>query len=212
MPVLHINGRLVLFIHVPKTGGSSIERGLAQLGPLVLVGAAASRDLPCSPSHFHAPLLKAVMPVERVDYSFMFVRHPLDRMVSAYRYNTRKPRRWQSRLNFSSWLRVMTAMRSVRSYHRDNHLRAQHEFALDNTEVFRFEDGLEQGLRLALARVDVSTPVSLGHLKRSESKLFDIKKSDAEFVHRLYQADYQRYGYGLWPEARPALVSATAAS
>jgi Sulfotransferase family len=212
MPLLHINGRLVLFIHVPKTGGSSIETALEAHGPLLLAAGAPSRDLPCAPQHFHAALLKAVLPVERIDYSFMIVRHPLDRMLSEYRWTTRKARRWQSRFNFSSWLRLSAALRMANRYHRDNHLRPQWEFALPGTEVFRFEDGVEHALQRALARVGVASPARLDHLKRSETRSIHVKQGDAEFVRRMFRADYQHYGYGLWPEAHAAPVTAVEAS
>jgi hypothetical protein len=207
MPLLHINGRLVLFIHIPKTGGSSIETALAQHGPLLLAAGDTTRDLPCSPQHFHAALLKAMLPVDRIDYSFMVVRHPLDRMLSEYRWTTRKAGRWQSRLGFGSWLRAAAVLRRMNPYHRDNHLRPQKEFALPATEVFRFEDGLGQALQRALAKVGVAGEAALPHLKRSESTPIDIKQGDADFVQRMYRVDYQQYGYGLWP-ASPVLQGA----
>ena len=72
----------------------------------------------------------------------MMVRHPLKRLLSQYRYQTRKPNPVRNRLPFSVWLRYVLLRRRLNPYYRDNHFRPQHEFEVPGVDVFRLEDGL----------------------------------------------------------------------
>jgi hypothetical protein len=61
----------VLFIHVPKAGGTSISMGVY------------GRNLP----HYSAAFYRAVFPAETLGLpSFAVIRHPVERLVSAYAF------------------------------------------------------------------------------------------------------------------------------
>jgi hypothetical protein len=80
----------VLYVHVPKTGGTSIEFFFDKNGFAVTFvdrGGAGSivPMMKCSPQHLHAEQLHAIFHVNRFTYSFMTVRNPIDRLVSEYR-------------------------------------------------------------------------------------------------------------------------------
>ena len=89
MPVAQINNKLILFIHIPKTGGSSIEKHLKKHSPLSLYGQMGPPTIPCSSRHFHGALLQDLFADTVFDWSFMVVRHPLRRLLSQYRYRAR---------------------------------------------------------------------------------------------------------------------------
>lgn len=80
-----------IFIHIPKTGGTSISAALAQLDEyLRLDGVSPKFDLPTRPHYKHAKGLVYFEDLERDiwDNAFKFcvVRNPFEQMVSSYHW------------------------------------------------------------------------------------------------------------------------------
>jgi hypothetical protein len=195
VPVIRISDKQVLFIHVPKTGGSSIEARLVQIGRVQLGPRDGRHSFPCSPQHFHRALLEQLFSAGDFDWAFMIVRHPVDRLISQYRYQTRKRRLLRPALPFSLWLRKALLERRFHPYARDNHLRPQHEFEAFGAEVFRFEDGLEAPLAGLGRATGVAIEGSLDQLKQSAPGAVEPSQADIAVIRRAYAKDFQRYGY-----------------
>lgn len=79
MPLHRIGDKIVLFVHIPKTGGSTMEAWLHDLGPRALRYPKKGEGLLTPPQHFHAALLERIVPPEFYDDAFCIVRDPLDR-------------------------------------------------------------------------------------------------------------------------------------
>jgi len=200
LPILQLKDRLVLFIHVPKTGGSTIEHHLAEAGPLFLKTGGPLNGMPCNAQHFHAALIEALFGPADFSYAFMLVRHPLTRLVSNYRYKLRKYHPLRSRLSFSAWLRYALLRRRLNPYYHDNHLRPQVEFETANAEIFHWEDGLEACLARVAERIGIEAPERLETLKRSAPRPVRVRRSDIDLVRRIYAGDFERYGYARLPD------------
>jgi hypothetical protein len=67
-----------IFVHVPKTGGTSVRRALE------------SKYAVKRSAHFHCALRNAPMPTAN-RFAFGFIRNPWERMVSYYRFMCQKP-------------------------------------------------------------------------------------------------------------------------
>ncbi len=195
VPVIRVSGKQVLFIHVPKTGGSSIEARLAELGPVQLGARNARNGFPCSPQHFHNTLLERLFQEDDFDWAFMIVRHPVSRMVSQYRYETHKRRLRHPTQPFTVWLRETLLARRDNPYLRDNHMRPQHEFEAFGAEVFRFEDGLDAPLAAFGRAVGVAVEGVLHWRKRSAPLTVEPSDADIGMIRRAYARDFERYGY-----------------
>ncbi len=195
VPVIRISDKQVLFIHVPKTGGSSIEARLAELGPVQLWARNAWSGFPCSPQHFHNTFLERLFREEDFDWAFMIVRHPVSRMVSQYRYETHKYRQPLPAPPFTLWLRETLLARRDDPYVRDNHMRPQHEFEAFGAEVFRFEDGLDAPLVAFGRAVGVAVEGVLHWRKRSAPMPVEPSDADVRMIRRAYAEDFERYGY-----------------
>ncbi|MFQ5565783.1 MAG: sulfotransferase family 2 domain-containing protein [Paracoccaceae bacterium] len=195
MPVIRISGKQVMFIHVPKTGGSSIEARLAEIGPVQLGAGNARNGFPCSPQHFHGTLLEQLFGPEDFDWAFMIVRHPVDRIVSQYRYETGKRRQPSPAPPFSRWLHETLLARRDNPYARDNHMRPQHEFEALGAEVFRFEDGLDAPLAALGRAVGISIDGVRHWRKRSVPTPVAPSAADVAMIRRVYAEDFERYGY-----------------
>lgn len=140
MPLARFGDRIVFFVHIPKTGGASVDHYLAAHGAMALWTSGGQGWAKCSPQHIHAAVYDRIVPRGFADAAFTIVRNPLTRLISEYRY--RKARR-KLDIGFDDWALRAMAKRDRDPYALDNHLRPQHEFIRGDLTLFRFEDGLE---------------------------------------------------------------------
>ncbi len=201
MPLFTRQNRSVLFIHVPKTGGTSVEAFFARNGfaaELLDTGGPKSlnRYRRCPPQHMEAALLQAVLRPARCDYVFATVREPLARIVSEYRMRFRGV---ADAPGLPAWLDLNLKRYLDDPYVLDNHLRPQVEFLLPGCEVFRQEDGFGEAL---VGRVEQKLETQLEH------RAFGYHKPEGEVavtpediervrprVRTTYWRDYAAFGY-----------------
>ena len=89
MPIFRKDSKSVLFIHIPKTAGTSIETAFEkagwQLDHFHAPGRGHGPDRkPCNPQHWHQRLLSEHVygTRERIQYEFTVVRNPFTKMIS----------------------------------------------------------------------------------------------------------------------------------
>lgn len=206
MPIFRRDGLDVLFVHVPKTGGTSVERMFDAAGFQTLYRdtktgpGTANRLRTVSPQHLHAHLLQQLFHVDMFDLVFMITREPVARFKSEYGMRNSKDLRadadavdvWAERA-LSRYQRDPTAL--------DNHLRPQVDFYLPGSVVYRLEDGLEEIMGDVNDRVGGGLPTTtLRALDRKSSSgvaTSDIKVSDhlRQRLQVLYHEDFQRFRY-----------------
>ena len=164
MPIFTKDALRVLFIHIPKTGGSSVEKIFESRGwksalidkGSIMEPTSTNHLRKCSPQHMHGELLRANLRLDRFDYVFTVVRNPILRFASEYAFRNSKNKSVDSPQDADEWWqRQKHALRSD-PYLLDNHLRPQHQFPVSGTEVFRLEEGLEQ-VAIKIADLDSST-------------------------------------------------------
>lgn len=187
-----------IFIHIPKTAGTSIYNALGM-------------DVPPY-THVPARVLAAQHPQDFASsFRFTFVRDPWDRMVSTYEF-LRNGTTWDEQKH---WAREHIADRSLGDFLRkvdaDQGFRAavmSYEFFFPQTyfltdragallvdEIYRFED-IESGFAVLARRFSVDH--ALGHARRSSKKASFHEYYDAQthaIVGRLYARDCQMLGY-----------------
>lgn len=203
MPLFRISGKNVLFIHVPKTGGTTVEKVLAKVAPIslhglgnksmrVLMGSGKlSRGIPLQ--HLHAKLLESIFAPGFIDYAFIIVRDPVSRMVSEYRHS-RALGRPETRFGFSRWLRISHMISSRLPEFRNNHFRPQAEYPCFGAEVLRFEDGVPEALARVAGKLGVALP-AIPHERRSEAYEVVVTDADRAFIADIYADDYSAFGY-----------------
>lgn len=203
MPLFVINNNLVVFSHIPKAGGSSMELYLQKrFGTLnfhvknnkrSLSARRRSRDINCSPQHFTAQTLEILFP-NKPTHSFTIVRNPLDRIVSEYKFQQGKSR--IGRFNFSTWLRIAlgAAQRDSRIF--DNHIRPQIDFIYDGMKVFKLEDGFEQVYAYIDKICGSSGKFESFHIKKRIGSA-KIYREDVELICKFYREDFENFDYSL---------------
>ena len=154
MPVFFRDGRRVLFIHVPKCGGSYVEALFRANGFGVAYRDTGSKPgklnevRQCSPQHMHAPILETLFRIEAFDYVFAVVRNPTSRLVSEFRMRHRER---SLEANIDRWVKNTLSTYRRNPFVYDNHVRPQHEFIVSGCQVFRLEDGLGDGFLAAIS-------------------------------------------------------------
>lgn len=180
-------GRFV-FIHINKTGGSSIERALSV--PL---------------EHYTA--------LEKIDtigqdawqdrFTFTIVRNPFDRIVSHYEYRRTREHYTltDEPLGFDDWIRKTLHERDPELRNQERMFIPQMRWITDASgailvdEIFRFESLDAAALEIGRS---LGTEVSLPHKKKS-SRADDYRsyftKESRGLVEAAYAEDLERLGY-----------------
>lgn len=207
VPIFTRDGRSVLFVHVPKTGGTSLERMFIRAGWDVGLRAtphthpAQSRLHRISPQHLHAPLLTEMLRLGRFDAIFLVVREPLLRFRSEYVMRNKRHADAGSAGHVEAWTDDVLARLRANPAVLDNHLRPQHEFVLPGAQVYRLEDGLEAAVADLRDRFDLDLPAEVPHTLESgsggglSSRDVVITDAVAARVRALYARDHEVFGY-----------------
>lgn len=234
MPLLRIGPSVVLFVHVPKCGGSSVEDYLiARFGPLSFLDrqwgslGRTARWSRSSPQHLQREAIDRIFAAGFVDRIFTVVRDPVARFLSAYTHARLHQRR-------ARWLSPGRLLDKIAvaddSFHYvyDNHFRPMGTLIPATTTVFKLEDGGD-GLIAWLDALagSASGPRALPHSNATEEfaalmarrnrrrRIFQtalppvldpgLKRAIAE----VYRDDFRRFGYPTGAEA-PAVPQLTA--
>jgi hypothetical protein len=206
VPVFIKDQRYVLFPHVPKTGGTSIERLFRRNGWQMFlrdakVGQGSLHYVRrCSPQHLHAAILRELIDLSRVDLCFMVVRDPIARFRSEYAMRQKDPTKTDA-ASVEEWADRVFTRYERNPYALDNHIRPQHEFLLPGTEVFRLEDGLDTMMTGLNERFDLGVPNVVGHRLKStdltgiSSRDVQVSPALEERLRELYAGDYRQFGF-----------------
>jgi chondroitin 4-sulfotransferase 11 len=156
-----------IFIHVPKTGGTSLRTALG-MGP--------------APYHITAQKLRQSFPDSATKFSFAFVRNPWDRLVS---YVHSMKNQWE-RPDRSQQL---GGFRPQVHYIMDDDGKPLVDF------IGRYEN-LAEDFHTICVRIGIPTP-PLPHLNRSVHRQYRRYYDDdsKRFVAENYAADIERFGY-----------------
>ncbi|GAA3715408.1 hypothetical protein GCM10022421_23740 [Oceanisphaera sediminis] len=221
MPIFTKNEKNILFIHIPKSAGSSIERIGNDLGwresfsirgkPLSELSVYRS-----SFQHLHAQPLSEILNLDAFDSIFTVVRNPFIRFKSEYYWQRRQH---LTSLGVDEWVEEMFSSYYKNSYIYDNHIRPQIEFIPknQNVNVFKLEGNATSKARdlfLSFRHPNKKEVLPFGFFPESNENeippsLFDRheKKStkdnviEASFekhydnIVRFYKDDFFAFGY-----------------
>lgn len=200
MPVFVKNNLKVLYVHIPKTGGTYIEDLFRQNGFDVkfwesnLLGGA----LRCSPQHYHYELLNNIFDLNEFNYVFATIRHPLDRFFSEF--NMRNEAHG-GKLDINKWtINVLTTHYSNNPFFLDNHIRPQNEFVDESIPKFKQEDRFDESFAEEIAknlRIDFQVK-SVPSRRATSSQIHKANSSQLEEqvlekVKEFYRDDFEFY-------------------
>lgn len=217
MPLARIGDRIIFFVHVPKTGGTSIEAYLRAKGALALAGTRRHGWSRTTPQHMHREIFAEMVPHGFYDQGFVVLRDPKARLLSEFRMRAEplrpklRPiglarvawkrmqgvRSWGVRvgnrlefLDFDSWVARSLAEAGRDAFYKDNHFRPQHEFVDPGHRIFRFEDGLARVFRWIDAFTGTAPAEGSFHERRSSALEIDCSPATDALIRDFYRQDY----------------------
>lgn len=207
MPIFTKDGHALLFIHVPKVAGTSLERRFVKAGWKMTYRATRRTEGEAfllrrvSPQHYHGSMLQDLFKLGRFDAVFTVVRDPIARFRSEYAFRHRRPGGDGSADTVSAWTETMLRDYEMNPFILDNHLRPQHEFLVPQADCYRLEDGLEAAMDDLNMRYHLDLPTDFPHALKSDSP-GQLASRDVELspqtLARLadfYAKDFAHFGY-----------------
>lgn len=214
MPIFSKGKKNVLFIHIPKSAGSTIEKIGADLGwsESFSVRGKSLEDIryyKASLQHLHAQPLESLFNLEDFDSIFTIVRNPFSRFKSEY-YWQRSQR--ITELDIDDWVFDTFEKYSKNNHIYDNHIRPQVEFIPSGVQVqiFKLEESavesaqnvflsLSKGSRCVKSRA--KQLVSSFKPDTREKKSVKDPEIEARFklhyerIVEFYKKDYLEFSY-----------------
>ena len=199
MPLFRSQTALIYFAHIPKTGGSSVERALRNAGvKKAMTMSKAKNDAAehgrCTPQHIHAAVYKMYFPKEFVDYAFAIVRNPYGRMASEYKMKVLNGQKYVAP---DTWITRSLKRYESFSFTRDNHIRPQVQFLAPYVERFRLEDGLDQPIRAAFEALGLPAPEEVPHQRKGAAEKLQISAKTRKRIADFYSPDFKKLDYDL---------------
>ena len=200
------NNHSILFLHVPKCGGSSVAKLFEDNGyskTLEMRGLPPQDCLTASPQHQTCANLRSMINTDELGDIFIVTRNPYDRIISEFNWQFRKTLP-EERPNINNWIVESLEKASINSEYADNHFRACVDFIDENLHcsIFRLEDGIqfvaEYFLRKNSSIHNIEIPVEksanqfIGSSKKPNLNTFTIQA-----INQFYKYDFEAFGYEL---------------
>lgn len=214
MPIFVKDDSSVLFIHIPKTGGTSLGEGLIESGWKRSFYQSPGTEpdrfhlVRVSQQHYHGRLLRTTLRVGLFDLRFCMVREPLARFRSEYAMRCQDPADGAEHV-VEEWAEERFRRYATEPTLLDNHLRPQHEFLVPDTVVYRYEDGLEAAVADLRDGHGIEIGVPLKRRTSSQSRPDRLASRDVRISRRLegrlremYAGDFEQFGYATRKRSR----------
>lgn len=206
MPVYLRKKEKVLFVHIPKTGGSSFEEVMKIRGwreELKVSGLSLGEIdfMRVSPQHYHARILERLLNLEKFDRILTIVRSPFDRFKSEFY--------WQNQQGMCSFSPSDWILRMFDEYQTDpciydNHIRLQSDFIVEGCGIFPLEhSGVQNALefcdsvgstaRKIFRRSTVRPNANKAKVSRKKIQIEEEFEASRPLIEEFYAKDVELY-------------------
>lgn len=188
-----------IFIHIPKTGGTSIEQFIKDNGEnnLLFIGVQNNRSL----QHLTSYELKKIIPyIYKKYYKFSIVRNPYDRLLSEYYWNPSINLGYKNGKSKKEFLEYVIKIVKNKSYFNNiyyDHFIPQYNFLyyknkLLVNQLFKYED-LEWVTKYLKKKLTIKR--EFPYLNKNNVEKEDWNNDEKEIIYNLYKNDFLYFGY-----------------
>ena len=199
MPLFEKNGRRIVFIHIPKAAGSSVEALFKEQGwSLGFYQRIKDRDA-IAHQHYTYSDLKSHIPDIDDLCSFAIVRDPFDRIISEWVYQSERMR--TSDLEFNDFVRHVDCSLQLDRTYWDNHWRPQTDFIDEKMNLVIKMEKMNEVLLPFLNDNEIIVNPMMPHTnrrkkrKRSAGRVLSVNAESRDRILRIYARDYDELGY-----------------
>lgn len=223
MPLFLAKNSAILYLHVPKCGGTSVAEMFTSNGysaQFQMRGLPAQAALTTSPQHQTCSALKPLVNFSNLSAIFTLARNPYQRLASEFNWSFRDIAS-RDRPDYSEWVIGSLSQAKQDPLYADSHFRPAIDF-LDvciPAKVFRLEDGLGLIAEFFLGQLRTNTRIAIErkHDSRSmpNSELnLELSPEALTVVNAYYYYDFMALGYRMsevdnclrgndWPQLVP---------
>jgi len=191
----------VIFLHNPKSGGSSIEALINfGFGTNSLLSNYGNTHKPAL-QHLIYSQLKIIIPNNKFNsyFKFTYVRNPWDRLVSTYFWSNRGFNTFEAFVNFVDELYRTYTLDTIYKYPNYqkmfcSHLLPQYLYTGPDVHIYRFEN-FNADTQDLLNRLGIKKPIPKHNASNHQhySKYYNDRTRD--IVAKIYAEDIKRFGY-----------------
>lgn len=198
--------KFCLFVHIPKTGGTSITSFFKLLNFKETYGYDVDfRELlKETPQHFTYNTLNNLINISRIDFSFAIMRDPFDKIISSYFWSKKYSNQSMDikKKNFENWFSTYANLYKENKNVLANHLIPQHEFLGKKLKkIYKFEDGVNIIFSDVIKSLNLKIndhyyfPHLLKNQKNNKKEIKRIKESKqiSKIIFDFYKKDYELY-------------------
>jgi hypothetical protein len=196
--------RKIIFVHIPKTGGTSVEEMLTDYGMFTLEfhGVLGGRAL----HHFTAIELMSALGKNMFNnyYKFAFVRNPYEKMVSEYYWCRIPGVGFRNKQSFNDFIKYVENIVKNKKFYTNiyhDHFIPQYYFIFNNkqllvNDVYKFED-IKIALPLIKEKLKIRGPILHTNKNRFKSNADKLVLTDEqkEKIYNLYKIDFDVFNY-----------------
>ncbi len=180
------NGKNILFVHIPKTGGRTL------LDFFDLVGFENndhySKDFGGRIKHPHYTQYKRCVDFNSIDYAFAVFRDPIKRIMSQYQWVRRHE---PNVIPINDWVINTLNQYKYNSSIQDNHIRPQVEFLYEGINVYDFNI-MSKIPKMVLDSVSIKSDIAVPHRFKSSYRKEDVlSEKSKELLLNFYSKDYE---------------------
>ena len=189
-----------IFIHIPKTAGTSIEQFIKDndRNPIILLGVRNGRSM----HHFSALEIKSIFPdLFKKYYKFSVVRNPYDRLLSEY-YWCKIPnvgyKFGKTKIEFLNYVSQVIKQKAYFNNIFHDHFMPQYLFLYNPqnqllvNNLFKYEN-LDSAIEFIKKKLHINQ--NLDQLNKTTSEKTDWTIEEKEIIYELYKKDFLYFQY-----------------